>query len=74
MDDEFYDDLMEVYAQGLVTCYGCGDDADGSTFADVVRDSDTDDDFDSSELPRFITYYSVNESGKKTKLYEYRYI
>lgn len=29
MDDELYDDLMEVYAQGLVTCYGCGDDANG---------------------------------------------
>lgn len=56
MDDELYDDLMEVYAQGLVTCYGCGDDADGSTFTDVVRDSDTDDDFDSGDFSEDIPF------------------
>ncbi|MCM1284716.1 MAG: hypothetical protein NC213_08675 [Acetobacter sp.] len=34
---------------------------------------ESDTEFNSSELPRYITYYYVNSDEEKTKLYEYRY-
>lgn len=52
---------------------------ENTSYYDIIRGAqetygESDPEFNSSELPRYITYYYVNSEGMKTKLYEYRYI
>lgn len=73
-NDDSYISREYTYYKGTVT-----NDEENSLYKDISKDiteryGAPDKDFVSSELPRYITYYSVNESGEKTKLYEYRYI
>ncbi len=73
-NDGSYISREYTYYKGTVT-----NDEENNLYKDISkgiteRYGAPDKDFVSSELPRYITYYSVNESGEKTKLYEYRYI